>query len=760
MSCQSCAPGSSLYDLEGALSCDSDRPGECLACPVGTVKGSSSLYSEPCVVCAAGKEANADQSGCVWCDSSIVKVERSGIEVGMLGSGTRLGRPFKANSGAEFCNATTCKSGQFPTKDRTACMRVEDVSWNGADAVTWENVNIAEVGTFKMAVKLVPLRFVVKATHAMCINGAGKEGIEVLTSVTSWSSCAKACHDAGVTLCNHNRASATCHVLIGGGKECVGFDRAPGWFALQITESSQQLDTTSTVFTPSTTDSTTTASQTTTVQLPSCLKDDSFVKSHVALEASDQGPPSGSPTGVSLEDEVFQRSVLRLLDGNTAPTLSSGDVQVRPAVIYPTSPWVSCYLPIGKSLASLAIDPDTGNTQSVASYSVHRGKNMTEKGFTGTIARDNRIIIDHLLAVLKEEEFGATLEPVDSILWPGDLKLLAHTTFPTSVRENLDLLRAYVEDCLLDTVAVTDNQMALLGVRVSKEISSTWAIFAESDGGEQKTFGRRASHGVFQHHEKFRCSIALTDGCEKGRQEASAPTNEVGVTPLRLENHAQNHKFEADAETLIVIVGAGFVAAKNTAQYTCKWSQPSLQAATYSLTAPGKATSFGTVACTTPKWVGSSGSVEISVSGPVVEYRGCYRVSDLVTAVNDDLPASNQYSTNNFNSAPERSIHTGLASCQLLSTTQNIMSNVFALYHDSVAGFGCQAVSNAMGESLFDTATAATAATAARTAKQARVPVPSWVAHTVQMVRRSRAAAVWPTETALARAWDVRGWTI
>ena len=61
----------------------------------------------------------------------------------MLGSGTRLGRPFKANSGAEFCNATTCKSGQFPTKDRTACMRVEDVSWNGADAVTWENVNIA-----------------------------------------------------------------------------------------------------------------------------------------------------------------------------------------------------------------------------------------------------------------------------------------------------------------------------------------------------------------------------------------------------------------------------------------------------------------------------------------------------------------------------------------------------------------------------------------------------------------------------------------
>ena len=700
--------GSSLFEHDGTLSCQGQNPGKCIPCPSGMYKSSkgSTTYDDQCKICPRGKEANSGQNECRWCDASLQDVKKSEVEVGMSGPGTRLGHFYKASPGADFCNATACLEGQFPNTDRSLCLAIDSVTWNvNSDAssssydyiVSWTPKNMDTIHSSSVAVNLVPLQFIVRATHGICKNGAGKEGTDVHTGVESWVECANLCNIVGARFCNHNEAKKICNVLRSVA-DCLEYPFAKGWFALEVVLSIQEERSVASTNTSSNSRNVTLTAQNTG---SSCLKDNSTVMAHVALLAFDKGTyTNGSGiTGLSLKDQVFGISTGSFIEGNTAPILPRNVMSVFPKVIYPTTPWISCALTSGNSVSSLAIDPDNRNNIRVASYAIERGKNVTKMAFA-RVDRSDRLIIDlvdYLLDTLAKENFA--IEPIDPVLWPGDLQHLSQSMFPRTILENSDLLRNYVTNCLSDTNAVSDSQMKLLSMRVAND--KGWTTFAESDGLGKTSFGRSALHGTFQQLDLFRCAVALTDSCEVGRKEKSKETN---VTPLGLKNKPNSGAFDAIGTRNIEILGAGFLA--ENSQYICKWSQPSVKAATYSQSTPGEALSFGSIECQKPEWLGGAGSVELTLAGPILEYAGCIDLDLFVDATNieNNLPNSHLFAVHHVDSATEKESHTGLASCQLHATKRDSTSNVFALHHNGVggAGYGCAYVSNTYGESLFD----------------------------------------------------------
>jgi len=524
--------------------------------------------------------------------------------------------------------------------NRALCLGIKEIDWqqdpaDGTFRVTWSPHNIVEPAQLYV-LNAVPLYFVVKAAHAVCDNGAGEEGTDIHMGIESWAQCAQLCHDNDAIFCNHNRITQTCKILWGGGKQCFAFHTAIGWFALEVVDSASAWGEKAQSVTLSTYTHRSRGppgrSQTATLPSAGCVPDDIMIDVRVALNEVDKGkfPDNTDPTGIELVDKVFATSgKTRFRTGNTAPTFPKEKVTIFPKVIYPTSPWISCGLP-SHAITSVADDPDENvELVHVASYAIHRGKHARMTEPTEGVSRLDRTVVGHLLHLLLQED-GYVREPVDHQLWPGDLRLLAQTIFPQEVRENSDLLRQYILQCLSDREAVTDVQMQELTERVSDEVSFAWNMLDRSDGGDKTAFGRTALFGTFQHSEKFRCAIKLSDYCEQGQETLGS--EEVTVTPLSLKNYPVRYAFDAGAETRIEIVGAGFVT--RDTRYNCIWSQPSQNIATYQQMSPGVATSFREVGCVTPKWLGDAGSVEISLSGPVLTYQGCFNLDTLVNAVN------------------------------------------------------------------------------------------------------------------------------
>jgi len=300
--------GSSLFEHDGTLSCQGQNPGKCIPCPSGMYKSSkdSTTYNDQCKICPRGKEANSGQNECRWCDASLQDVKKSEVEVGMSGPGTRLGHFYKASPGADFCNATACLEGQFPNTDRSLCLAIDSVTWNvNSDAssssydyiVSWTPKNMDTIHSSSVAVNLVPLQFIVRATHGICKNGAGKEGTDVHTGVESWVECANLCNIVGARFCNHNEAKKICNVLRSVA-DCLEYPFAKGWFALEVVLSIQEERSVASTNTSSNSRNVTLTAQNTG---SSCLKDNSTVMAHVALLAFDKGTyTNGSGTLVFL----------------------------------------------------------------------------------------------------------------------------------------------------------------------------------------------------------------------------------------------------------------------------------------------------------------------------------------------------------------------------------------------------------------------------------------------------------------------------
>jgi hypothetical protein len=474
-----------------------------------------------------------------------------------------------------------------------------------------------------------------------------------------------------------------------------------------------------------------------------CLKDTTFVKARVGLARKDRGYKSGSadniPTELSLEKRVYAFSEgLDSLKGNTPPIVGSEQVTVVPSKIFPTSPFIGCNFPTDPSTF---IDPDLDfltsslpaghsriqhlkQTSGIISVSLYRGVglNMSASDSVDSASasayRSSRQIVDYLVTILSTG--GGKIEPVDAELWPGDLAALAHSKFPPSVRQSTVRLEEFIRTCLLDAESVSDDEILTLAGRVFPETASRWTTFAtwrKSEGADTsgdtviQTFGREARHALLRgNQDKMRCAVTLSDGCEESHEIKGSV--EVQVQSLHLKNVSDGHEFEAGTDghgsqgvVNITVVGAGFVAGRS--DYVCEWSQPSREFSTFQETSNGKAVSSTEIICTLPKWQGMTGSTELTLTGPILEYQGCFDTKVLVKHLDDSSPADFAFqfgaglSQHNpgydpvYGESLRQRPYTlsGLYSCQLQATTE---ATAKAEVHNALKGHG-----GAVGAGLF-----------------------------------------------------------
>ena len=384
-----------------------------------------------------------------------------------------------------------------------------------------------------------------------------------------------------------------------------------------------------------------------------------------------------------------------MLEGNTAPILPRSSVTVVPRNIYPTSPLVGCIAPHLATGAGV-IDADIGRGSSedrmayssvmlyrgiakdahtaadIAKWELKNNETWSEAhnssffvkiqnpsyvpaafhpSSPAAVYRRSTEITDYLVSLLLGKNGrDSRIEPIDDEMWPGDLKHFAHTEFPEEIRKNSALMREFVGACLSDTDAISDVQILALAKRIFVEIESRWNLFAHSYRSmphEQSligatagvAFGRKEHHGLLRDGvEKFHCAVSLTDGCEEGREVKSL--EEVTVRGFQVfsnatgEEYLAGHSFSASTNPEYLRVrGAGFLTGRD--DYVCSWNQPSVIDATLVQNSFASAASGEDLICTFPKWKGASGSTELAIGGPILEYQGCFDFEAFIEYLNE-----------------------------------------------------------------------------------------------------------------------------
>ena len=682
------------------------------------------------------------------------------------------------------CRQITSVTIEAPSDIGRGSGRPEGMGFENYDTVTttWTFKESALVdGGQAVSVQLCALRFTVVALHARCPGPF--DGSTVVAETADWSSCAKVADSKSKLFFNFNPASRACEVLVStDAADCRSdgdLTTSRGWFALMLESGWEQGcvrddrdSTTGFTLAWKEVDDNGNADNSASLHLThdqddrtyanQCIKDDTYLKARVALSTLDNGPvrltavtpsppltpdaPSTS-SGIDLDPIVYKYSAAAKVRGNVAATLDRSAVSVLPRVIYPTSPWVSCHLPRfltdqesfpSSSVAAdqaHVLDPHHGvygvQTITAESYEVQKGQGSNLGQFHNYAAqlRENGDVIQALVNILKSS--SGRIEPVDAsddaFFQFGDLKLLAHDAFPSNLRhpvtqQDETALFEFISQCLLDTDAITNDEIFQLSNAANTWRGSLWSTFGLSSQGDaaddenggtspgKLAFGRLgASPGLFVGFtDRFRCRVALYDGCEHSLVVGSS---HVVVTPLGLQANSlhEGGRFGAGGGIPVTILGAGFVVSQEgplrqnpqcptapasqggtticpvpdraiVTDYDCTWRQ---DGENYEQTTVANADEFGKVSCTFPQWFGKTGQVRLQLTGPVLEYQGCYKLDQ------DQLPSrgfSRGIDENNvckysselgLDSAQCK--YSGLASCQYESSRTDGNAQIFAL---------------------------------------------------------------------------------
>ena len=453
-----------------------------------------------------------------------------------------------------------------------------------------------------------------------------------------------------------------------------------------------------------------------------CLKDSTFIKARVGLNLLDDGAIrtklmqwDSQTLGAQGAGRVTARSNVNLnpivwgysdgtqrARGNTPPTIDRKKIKILPAVIYPTSPVVSCDVKVGDK-----IDPDHSSEDvDIDMFRVERGSTAAPPVVTSAQGlRQDSDLISQLVDYFENYQ-NRNIAPVQETVqgskktnpfWPGDLALLAYESKLDNIMgltgeeepgDNTDTngnvantdafrnaLRAYITNCLEDTARISNAEMITLKNAVNAFETSQWSKYGEVDvpwrenkqaadgAGRRVAFGHESSHGLFTTQHKFRCAVRLSDKCETGHVVTGVESNEVGVTVLELDKPYGDGKVDSTGETYttdhflatgtddytvldalenglagnkpeirVDIVGAGFIKGREDYECTWKMSTCSVQdSCVKELDRPGRADHFGIVSCAQPKWYGDAGAVEVTMTGPVLEYQGCYKKNQFST---------------------------------------------------------------------------------------------------------------------------------
>eukprot|EP00949_MAST-11_sp_MAST-11-sp1_P002462 g2462.t1 len=410
-----------------------------------------------------------------------------------------------------------------------------------------------------------------------------------------------------------------------------------------------------------------------------CVKDTSRIMALLRLNSIDAGHEGphctlceGEGTEIALRHHVNAISDNRdIILGNTPPRPSSiNDIALKPDVIFSTSPIIACVFDIDK-----ATDPDSSKQElQISTLRVSRGKAARTERLTQTAAqlRQSSTLARSLVRAFLEAD--GRIKPIDATMWPGDLRILAEERTRALLNSPL-LLETFVKNCLSDEDAISDAEILALAGIVHDITDAAWTVFAESDGGEKFAMGRNAQHGIFGN-EKLRCEVSLDDGCEVSRFFTSAHETRVKDLFISKDDNGEQKKFIAKDPEVVTVHGAGFLASWDTTLVTCTWAQPAngnyRQEEPSVLNSHGMASTFDSVSCTFPKWYGSQGAVQLSLSGPFLEYAGCISYS-----------AMQKISSVTTIEADSRASYAGVVSCQFLATQNTPEANTFLLGTDT-----------------------------------------------------------------------------
>ena len=685
-------------------------------------------YAEPGV--SAGDEVirrYKSQAGPELCrDSSLVEgVAPGNVALGSEDPTRRHPRPISYDTGTE------CGKTNFPNKRRDGCRSIVNVTIlpsptlaemnpptdrptygidAGVERVGYDNHDdilvewsFEHVYDFEkdVNVHLCQLKFEMLQVHQKC---DGTNTVPMISNILNFAECANRADELNTMYFNYNPTLKECLVING---DCTSYSEARSWYAMHVLDNGWEKGCTYALSANSLThasfDSTdANAIEDASIQLDHqhgsyplwtyakrCVKDDTYLKARIGLDRIDDGAHvngtelTSGGTGIELETIVYAFSDgKQLIRGNTAPTMQRNKVKVLPKIIFSTSPGIACDVSLRNVL-----DPDHTTRQdfNFIEFTIQQGKANrvnTPIDTTVTTAASLRIapttinrIVDAALRI------HSHVEPVHGVAWstthwPGDLKLLSYAVFITEIKENSNKLRAFVTECLLDTVAINDAAIVALVEALNVDTSVQWNSFDTNNGGGDelgyKGFGksmfwRTATHGVLTSQDKVRCVVAVNDGCEDGHSIPGSLETEVIVKELALNRSIHEHslidgdRFPATGNIPVEIYGAGFAALRT--DYKCTWSGEGLYTPVHKQITTAEAISYGQVACSQPKWMGNYGdNIKLELSGPILEYQGCYNLSKIKDAT--FIPVtSGAAALNDFN---------GLASCQLAATSMNV----------------------------------------------------------------------------------------
>eukprot|EP00949_MAST-11_sp_MAST-11-sp1_P002720 g2720.t1 len=666
-------------DIQDCLQCDGEVDENSVSCKNVTCE--EGLYytgekCKACETCAAGKSGYKDD-GTLSCGGShgtecVACPEGKYQQI----NGAKYTTPCKDCNKGKISNPTRsgcvfldykklCKrqANTFPNADRTECMEVHDVKLDRSEYSSHETLhttlswNLSHVDEDDVEATLCELDFKVLHVHSRCESR--EKAPTVFNGIKTWSSCAKSCRLAGHNRCNFNRQKERCEIADG----CENIDfNAVGWYVLDVSEwdckspgslLGSKLET---------------RARTEIFDVGSfCFPDDSYIRGRVGLKVQDKGfTVNGQMTNLDLLDRVYALSS-GFAKGDADGGMSAESVKFRT---------------IGVQRGSAAVQSRMGG------------------GIANTSAADLRVsdlLIDFLVEHLYDVDRG--IEPINAVMWPGDLKFLASAKFPSSVRRNPSRLRKFVAQCLEDQASISEKGIRDLAALAWDETSPSWRSFGISsdEGGSIRGFPRVGKQIFRVGIDKFRCQVELTDGCENGGVVHG--THEVTVQGFRLQSFSEGDQFLANVSKSVDVVGAGFLKARS--DYECIWAQPTLEDPTFLERIPGTAASFGRVTCSTPsQWKGLAGPIQLALSGPILEYRGCYNVHTIVARANQEasrLGKNYRYSLKDSGAHVPAMGHTGLANCQLRVSKFSDSTDIIALMDENkVETFAIEAQSVSM----------------------------------------------------------------
>ena len=313
---------------------------------------------------------------------------------------------------------------------------------------------------------------------------------------------------------------------------------------------------------------------------------------------------------------------------NIQPYLNSEHVQIQPTKIYSTSPAIACV-----ASPRAIVDPDA------LFGSVHRGHeayDATTGKWSGNIMYDSSETSDRIWKK-DNDGFWVKEDQKSSALFTWDVDKYGERPNSTFVSMPNDI---HVD-------------FSTFGFYKGK----TETPFSTTSGKTRNTYYSKTR---FEKDDEFQCHAQPTDECGAGTQHSNPSStksnNKIQVTQMLVTPNTGHIR---GGET-VKIEGRGFiserrglVAAKDniiTSMYTCKFEQTN-DGKTISETFPGRGISSSLIECSTGNFKGNSGETQLKITGPILQYKGCWE--------SNDLPSSFEVINDN-----ER--QTSLMRCQLL----------------------------------------------------------------------------------------------